>query len=158
MSRNRIKQKKGKDTPVHTPQNEEATSSGDLWEVDLEDTVIFPEGGGQPFDTGLLRLGAVEGQNDGVTLVVEGCLRRKLESVHLVRVPSGMEETLSGAEGKEVEVSVDWERRMDQVGFVFLSGIRCAMSVTHAQGAVDLGTPAHGRCRYIRANTYFLPF
>jgi len=84
--------------------------------VELEDTVIFPEGGGQPFDTGRLTLGAVEGQSEGLAFVIEGCLRRKLQSVHLVRVPPGKEGILDGAEGREVEVSVDWERRMDQVG------------------------------------------
>jgi Ser-tRNA(Ala) deacylase AlaX len=98
-----------------TPDEAALENTGALWEVCLEDTVIFPEGGGQPFDTGSIVLGAVSGQSEGIRLVVEGCLRRKLESVHLVRVPLGMEEVFAGAEEKEVEVRVDWERRLDQV-------------------------------------------
>jgi hypothetical protein len=46
---------------------------------------------------------------------VEGCLRKKLDSVHLVRVPAEMEGVLESAVGNEVEVEVDWERRMDHV-------------------------------------------
>ncbi|WVR03150.1 hypothetical protein IAU60_000140 [Kwoniella sp. DSM 27419] len=88
------------------------TTKGDLFEVELLDTVIFPEGGGQPADTGVLRLfdpnGGVETE-----LRIEGCLRRKLDSVHLVRVPPGTE--VNWAEGREVEVVVDWQRRIDQM-------------------------------------------
>lgn len=48
------------------------------------------------------------------TFPIEMCLRRKLESVHLVRIPSGVEIDLR--EGKDVEVEADWDRRIDQVG------------------------------------------
>lgn len=53
---------------------------------------------------------------------VEMCIRKKLESIHLVRVPSadqGFWEDISQraekGEGAEVEVEIDWERRVDQV-------------------------------------------
>ena len=46
--------------------------------------------------------------------VIEACLRRGLEAVHLVRVPDG-EPSLDGLEGQEVELSVDWVRRRDHV-------------------------------------------
>jgi alanyl-tRNA synthetase/misacylated tRNA(Ala) deacylase len=85
---------------------------GQLWEVQLEDTVIFPEGGGQPFDTGRLVID-VEGSQE--EFIVEGCLRKNLESVHLVRVPEGKEGALQAAVGGMGEVKVDWERRMDHV-------------------------------------------
>lgn len=35
---------------------EQGKEQGELWEVVLEDTVLFPEGGGQPWDTGFLTL------------------------------------------------------------------------------------------------------
>ena len=80
--------------------------------MQLEDTIIFPEGGGQPFDTGRL---VVNVEGDKEEFIVEGCLRQKLESVHLVRVPEGKETTLQAAVGGLGEVQVDWERRMDHV-------------------------------------------
>ena len=67
-------------------------------------------GGGQPTDTGHL---STLDPNGGVekTYVVEGCLRRKLTAVHLVRLSEG-EELVQGA---EVELSIDWDRRADHV-------------------------------------------
>lgn len=68
-------------------------------------------GGGQPTDTGHL---STLDPNGGVvkTYVVEGCLRRKLTAVHLVRLAEGEEL----APGGEVELSIDWDRRADHVG------------------------------------------
>lgn len=124
-----------------TAEGGEAKDKGKLWEISLEDTVIFPEGGGQPFDTGLMIL---DEESSGVTgqkveLVIEGCLRRKLESVHLVRVPSQSEDAVKQLEGKEVIVKVDWERRMD-----------------HVSRAREQELSTHLRCRYIRLNTSYL--
>ncbi|OCF34798.1 hypothetical protein I316_03342 [Kwoniella heveanensis BCC8398] len=85
---------------------------GALWEVELLDTVIFPEGGGQPADTGILHLLNPNGDVE-TTLVIEGCLRQKLDSVHLIRVPPRV--SVQWDEGREVEVVVDWERRMDHM-------------------------------------------
>jgi Ser-tRNA(Ala) deacylase AlaX len=67
-------------------------------------------GGGQPTDTGHL---STLDPNGGIqkTYVVEGCLRRKLTAVHLVRLGEG-EELMSGA---EVELTIDWDRRADHV-------------------------------------------
>jgi hypothetical protein len=99
-----------------------------LWEVVTEDTVIFPEGtssnidesaqvrwelmvgGGQPTDTGHLSTLDPNGGRQK-TYVVEGCLRRKLTAVHLVRL--GEEEELES--GGEVELTIDWDRRADHV-------------------------------------------
>ncbi|WWD22741.1 hypothetical protein CI109_107234 [Kwoniella shandongensis] len=101
----------GNATPV-TNGGGDKTKEGKLWEVELNDTVIFPEGGGQPFDTGLIHLLDPNGDKRTSTFVVEGCLRKKLDSVHLVRVPNDVQVDW---EGREVEVEVDWERRMDQM-------------------------------------------
>ena len=98
-----------------------------LWEVVTEDTVIFPEGtsstidksaqgkelmsgGGQPTDTGHL---STLDPNGGIQkmYVVEGCLRRKLTAVHLVRLGEGEELESEG----EVELTIDWDRRADHV-------------------------------------------
>ncbi|OWT37649.1 cytoplasmic protein [Cryptococcus neoformans Bt1] len=87
-------------------------SKGKLWEVELLDTVIFPEGGGQPSDTGVMRLLDPNGDVTH-TFPIEMCLRRKLDSVHLIRIPSGIEIDLQ--EGREVEIEADWDRRMDQM-------------------------------------------
>lgn len=67
-------------------------------------------GGGQPTDTGRLSL---LDPNGGIerTWVVEGCLRRKLTAVHLVRLDEG--EAIES--GREVELSIDWDRRSDHV-------------------------------------------
>jgi len=67
-------------------------------------------GGGQPTDTGHL---SILDPNGGVikTYTVEGCLRRKLTAVHLVRLDEGEEVK----EGTEVELSIDWDRRADHV-------------------------------------------
>ena len=85
---------------------------GKLWEIEVEDTVIFPEGGGQPFDTGLIWLDTDSGRR---SWKVEGCLRKKLDSVHLVRVPEDEAAIAEELAGQEVEVEVDWDRRMDHV-------------------------------------------
>jgi Ser-tRNA(Ala) deacylase AlaX len=67
-------------------------------------------GGGQPTDTGHL---STLDPNGGInkTYVVEGCLRRRLTAVHLVRLGEG--EAL--VQGAEVELTIDWERRADHV-------------------------------------------
>lgn len=70
-----------------------------LYAVELEDTVLFPEGGGQPFDTGRFTL------PDNRTVPVKMVLRKELTAVHVTEEPV--------PEGSSVLVEVDWERRMD---------------------------------------------
>lgn len=76
-----------------TPSREKK-EMGKVWEVCLNNTVLFPEGGGQPCDVGtigaarVLRVSNIDG-----------------EAVHCVDAPLEV--------GCEVEVSVDWERRTD---------------------------------------------
>ncbi|WVN88493.1 uncharacterized protein L203_103704 [Cryptococcus depauperatus CBS 7841] len=86
---------------------------GVLWEIELLDTVIFPEGGGQSSDTGVIHL---LDSNGGIqhSFPVEMCFRRKLNSVHYARIPPGIKVD-GGWEGRDVEVEVDWDRRIDQM-------------------------------------------
>lgn len=71
-------------------------SAQDVYEVVFEDTVLFPEGGGQPDDRGLV--------GDVPVLRV---FRRAGEAVHVV--------CSAIAVGTEVEMSVDWKRRYDHM-------------------------------------------
>lgn len=67
--------------------------------IELEDTVLFPEGGGQPFDTGTISL------PNNSTVAVLQVLRDQLTAVHITLEPI--------EPGTEVTVSVDWARRLD---------------------------------------------
>ncbi|KAM9462823.1 alanyl-tRNA editing protein Aarsd1 [Clarias gariepinus] len=62
----------------------------------LKDTILFPEGGGQPDDHGTID-----------DLEVVRVLRQGAEAVHFLR--SALEE------GREVRLKVDWERRFDHM-------------------------------------------
>ena len=66
------------------------------WAVQLEDTVLFPEGGGQPFDVGTIG----EAYCGNVQRV-------GMEVWHLTDA--------SLQEGSEVEVTLNWARRWDQM-------------------------------------------
>jgi Ser-tRNA(Ala) deacylase AlaX len=83
-------------------------------------------GGGQPSDMGNLILSGPNGGKQSFR--VEMCIRKKLESIHLVRVPATGEAIwedvsmrVEGGEGADVvvEVEVDWDRRTDQVRGTF---------------------------------------
>ncbi|BGP01753.1 hypothetical protein RTG_01770 [Rhodotorula toruloides ATCC 204091] len=78
----------------------------DEWEVELLDTVLFPEGGGQNSDSGRL-VPLVEGQDGqaGEPAIVRQVLRRNLDAVHYVSKPIEV--------GTKVRVEVDMERRRD---------------------------------------------
>lgn len=64
--------------------------------VKLQDTILFPEGGGQPDDLGLI--------GDVPVLRVT---RQGNEAIHFVSSPL--------EEGQEVKLKVDWERRFDHM-------------------------------------------
>ncbi|KAL1407111.1 hypothetical protein Q8F55_006525 [Vanrija albida] len=109
---------KGRDRKKATPSSSAApsgaaTPTGALWEVELEDTVIFPEGGGQPWDTGVLRVADANGGTHAFT--IEACVRRGLDAVHRVRVPPGSAVDFAALPGLEASVEVDWERRLDHM-------------------------------------------
>ncbi|ORY87992.1 Threonyl/alanyl tRNA synthetase [Protomyces lactucae-debilis] len=67
-------------------------------EVQLMDTILFPEGGGQPFDTGLLKT-----STDSYR--VNRVMRRGLQAIHYTAKPISVGET--------VDIEVDWPRRWD---------------------------------------------
>ncbi len=71
-------------------------ADGEKWAVALDQTVFFPEGGGQPSDTGFL--GEVP---------VEYVYEKEGEVWH--RCASPLEE------GAEVQAVIDWERRLDHI-------------------------------------------
>ncbi|KAI9179095.1 hypothetical protein H9P43_005757 [Blastocladiella emersonii ATCC 22665] len=75
--------------------------------VVLEDTVLFPEGGGQPADYGKL-------EAQGATFDVVDVQRKGTTAVHTVAVPDDAAAELLQA-GATVQVTVDWARRLDNM-------------------------------------------
>lgn len=90
-------------------------------EVLLHDTVIFPEGGGQPTDTGIIRVNGEETE-----WRVLQCKRHGGHAVHYVQVPQGLitaQQALEGIfiPGKNVSVELGnegWERRYDHASVI----------------------------------------
>lgn len=85
-----------------------------LLHVQLHDTIIFPEGGGQPTDVGTLIL-----KVDGSVWEVLQAKRHGGHAVHYVRVKGDANAALRAfATGADVTVSLGnegWERRYDNV-------------------------------------------
>lgn len=79
------------------------------WWVRLEDTCIFPEGGGQPSDRGYV----------GGLSVVDMTRDKDMNVIHVVEGTSIAEATSAPAPpvvvGEEVKVEVDWGRRYDHM-------------------------------------------
>ncbi|GAA5880544.1 hypothetical protein JCM8547_002277 [Rhodosporidiobolus lusitaniae] len=87
---------------------DEAAEKKDEWEVELEDTVLFPEGGGQPSDVGRLYplpAAAGGGEGEGEPVEVRQVVRRNLDAVHFCSAPVEV--------GREVRVEVEMGRRED---------------------------------------------
>lgn len=90
--------------------------SESLLHVLLHDTVIFPEGGGQPTDTGVITCAA-----DGSNWDVVQAKRHGGHAVHYVKVPKGVEPDtalLAFSPGSIVTVSLGqegYDRRYDHV-------------------------------------------
>ncbi|GAA6048506.1 hypothetical protein JCM3770_006527 [Rhodotorula araucariae] len=96
---------KGKKGAVPAPATEVQQPQQDEWEIELLDTVLFPEGGGQPSDTGRL-VPLVGGQTgEQAPVVVRQVVRRNLDAVHFVSAPLKV--------GTKVRAEVDMQRRMD---------------------------------------------
>ncbi|CAH6719443.1 putative alanyl-tRNA editing protein alaX [[Candida] jaroonii] len=68
--------------------------------IELGDTVIFPEGGGQPSDIGIIDTGSDK-------IEVEEVIRDKLTALHLTHKPIDI--------GTKVDLSIDWQRRYDHM-------------------------------------------
>lgn len=91
------------------PPSEQDVSVDDEWQIELADTVLFPEGGGQPSDTGrivpLLPDGQQEDSSAPAAAVVRQVIRRNLDAVHFVSKPFEV--------GAQVRLEVDMDRRRD---------------------------------------------
>jgi hypothetical protein len=87
------------------------SSTAKIYEVETLDSVLFPEGGGQPSDEGLMV--PLEGGKVSEGMKVKHVMRRGLRAVHFVEIEDRDQEMLEV--GKEVELKVDWERRLDLV-------------------------------------------
>ncbi|GAA5977153.1 hypothetical protein JCM10908_004876 [Rhodotorula pacifica] len=100
---------KAKKGGAATPATQEAAQTpAEEWEVELADTVLFPEGGGQPSDTGRI-VPLVQSQDPaapaGEAAVVRQVIRRNLDAVHFVSKPIEV--------GTNVRLDVDMDRRRD---------------------------------------------
>merc|ERR1719181_843188 len=90
-----------------------AAPGGLAFDVVLSDTVIFPEGGGQPSDAGVMwRTG--EASSSFRVVSVEN---RDGLAVHTVMIPSmeGVDVFQPLQEGDLVDVEVDWQKRRDHM-------------------------------------------
>lgn len=79
----------------------EKTKKTTKYAVELGDTILFPEGGGQPSDQGYIVDSA------GGRHFVEYIRRDKLRAVHLVDHPLAV--------GDEVVLELDWKKRLDHM-------------------------------------------
>lgn len=99
--------------------------------IELDRTVFYPTGGGQPGDTGLLR------RADGTTVKIAGAV--KGEGAQAVLHLSAPGEPLLSP-GEEVEAALDWERRYRHMRFHTALHLLCAVvpaPVTGGQVAED---------------------
>jgi len=99
--------------------------------IELDRTVFYPTGGGQPGDTGLLR------RADGTTVRIAGAV--KGEGAQAVLHLSAPGEPLPSP-GEEVEAVLDWERRYRHMRFHTALHLLCAVvpaPVTGGQVAED---------------------
>lgn len=125
------KNKKKKKKQDH--DNEEP--SVPLYEVELADTVLFPEGGGQPADHGVIRPDS-EPEREVAVVDVQ---RRGLRAVHVVDGPL--------AEAAPVEVSLDWRRRVDHMQQH--TGQHLLSAVLDRHGLPTLGWSMGARINYV---------
>ena len=89
---------------------------GDAWTVTLDRTAFYPEGGGQPGDTG--RIGAAH---------VTGTHERAGKVLHTTDAPL--------APGSELECAIDWERRFDLMQQH--SGEHIVSGIVHSRFGLD---------------------
>ncbi|KAG5886566.1 hypothetical protein JTB14_011278 [Gonioctena quinquepunctata] len=81
---------------VEVENNAKKNNNSNCYEVILEDTILFPEGGGQPCDHGFL--------ND---VRVEQVSRREDKAIHFTDKPLEV--------GATVKQTIDWNRRFDHM-------------------------------------------
>jgi misacylated tRNA(Ala) deacylase len=108
--------------------------------IHLDRTVFYPMGGGQPGDTGSLRLG------DGSEIRIADT-RKDAASGDIVHIPDG--EVPSGLEGQQVEAAIDWDRRHRLMRMHTLMHLLCSVipagvtggSIRDGSGRLDFDLP-----------------
>ncbi|KAL6451035.1 hypothetical protein SBY92_001285 [Candida maltosa Xu316] len=88
--------------PTSKEKQSKSKSKTKEFGVELEDTILFPEGGGQPFDKGTITI-----LSNNKVIEVKSVLRENLKAIHIVN------ELIDP--GVEVTVNLDWKRRIDHM-------------------------------------------
>jgi misacylated tRNA(Ala) deacylase len=101
--------------------------------IRLDRTVFYPTGGGQPGDTGMLRLGS------GETVAIVDAVKGNGDEVIHVPAPG----SAAPATGSEVTAEIDWERRHRLMRMHTCLHLLCAV----VPGAVTGGQVSDGRGR-----------
>jgi Ser-tRNA(Ala) deacylase AlaX len=107
-----------------------APAQPDLWLVQLEDTVLFPEGGGQPADTGTIATADGKGEPVRVSYV---CRTADGLVLHETSAPLAV--------GASVVVTLDWDRRWDHMQCHSAQHLISALALR--PGAVSPERPEH---------------
>lgn len=84
--------------------------SGILVKVWLDQTLFYPEGGGQPYDKGFLKANGL-----GAALPVTKVLEEDGDTVHYVCSPPDELDGLLALKGHEICGEIDWGRRFDHM-------------------------------------------
>lgn len=92
---------KGKDKNNNN-NNKELEAAKQLYELELEDTILFPEGGGQPADKGFIIL---DGTNKKIEVI--DVQRKDLKAIHITEEP--IEKDVN------VQIELNWRRRLDHM-------------------------------------------
>jgi misacylated tRNA(Ala) deacylase len=109
-------------------------TSADRRGIRLDRTVFYPMGGGQPGDTGVLRLAS--GQVLAIVDTIKGALPD--EVIHVPEPGSALPEL-----GTELIAEIDWERRYRLMRMHTCLHLLCSM----VPGAVTGGQVSHGKGR-----------
>ncbi|KAJ3162334.1 hypothetical protein HDU86_004814 [Geranomyces michiganensis] len=81
------------------------------WQFEFEDTVLFPEGGGQPCDHGIIEVIA-----SGKKLSFDKVVRIGLDAVHCASFPADADPSADGwVPGAAVRMELAWDRRRDHM-------------------------------------------
>ncbi|KAI8918993.1 hypothetical protein DFJ77DRAFT_507841 [Powellomyces hirtus] len=86
------------------------------WEFEFQDTVLFPEGGGQSCDHGVATLLEPSNQQQQQQIYIKNVFRRNLDAIHIASFPTDVDPTTLGwASGNLVRLDLDWARRRDHM-------------------------------------------
>lgn len=78
-----------------------ASPTEPVYAVELKDTILFPEGGGQPYDTGSIVL------PDSTKVSVSKVVREGVTALHITPTPI--------EPGTNVSLEINWDRRLDHM-------------------------------------------